>query len=231
MGNTFGTFTKRHGGGLSPGMDPGEVRPLNPAWIALPLLSLGFAAFAPLLYAAIRRSSRRLGVCAALYLVADLVFVALSSVSKSHSAGGGVAGAGIICIAIGGSVHVAAIRKPAARPLDAVARVRLERERRRRARAIAASDPRLALEAGIGRPDLPGHEDDGGLVDVNHAPASVLATLPGIDASIAHRIADACNSVGGFLSAAHVSIALDLPPQQLRDAEDRMLFLPLYAAP
>lgn len=103
----------------------------------------------------------------------------------------------------------------------------MERERRRRARAVALIDPQLAREAGIGRPDLAGHEDDGGLVDVNHVPASVLATLPGIDRALAQRIADERTNVGGFLSAAHVSITLDLPPEQLRDAEDRFLFLPL----
>lgn len=227
MGTTLGASTKPHTDGVAPSVDTAELQPLNPAWIALPLLTLGFATFAPFLYAAIRRSSRLLGVCATLYLVAYAGFVALAAATTSNSAGNGLAGAGIISIVVGGTVHIAAIRKPTPRPLDAVARVRLERDRRRRARAIAGSDPGLALEAGIGRPDLPGHEDDGGLVDVNHAPTTVLATLPGIDAPTAHRIADARTDVGGFLSAAHVSITLDLPPDQLREAEDRMLFLPL----
>lgn len=207
--------------------DMEDARPLNPVWIAVPLVTFGLAAFAPFLYAAIRRSSRLMGVWAALYLVAAVFWIALADASNGNSVGGGVAGMTAIALMVGGAVHVAAIRKPAARQLDAVARVRVERERRRRARAIAASDPELAREAGIGRPDLPSHEDDGGLVDVNHAPPSVLAALPGIDASLAQRIADGRTSVGGFLSAAHVSIALDLPPEQLRDAQDRMLFLPM----
>jgi DNA uptake protein ComE-like DNA-binding protein len=41
---------------------------------------------------------------------------------------------------------------------------------------------------GIGRPDLPRWYDDGGLIDVNQVPASVLAALPGVDAGPAHRL-------------------------------------------
>ena len=203
------------------------VRPLHPVWIALPVVSLGILAFAPFLYAAIRRSSLLLGVWAAFYFAVGAAGLVLAGATSSDSVGNSVAGMLLICAAGGGAVHVAAIRKPAPRPLDAVARVRLERERRRRARAVAIVDPQLAREAGIGRPDLPGHEEDGGLVDVNHAPAGVLATLPGIDPALAQRITEERTNVGGFLSAAHVSITLDLPPEQLRDAEDRMLFLPL----
>lgn len=213
------------GGQADVDMEP--VRPLHPVWIAVPLVSLGVLAFAPFLYAAIRRSSRLLGVWAAFYLAVGAAGIVLAGATSSNSVGNSVAGMLLICAAGGGAVHVAAIRKPAPRSLDAVARVRLERERRRQARAVAVVDPQLAREAAIGRPDLPGHEDDGGLVDVNHVPASVLATLPGIDAALAQRITDERTEVGGFLSAAHVSITLDLPPEQLRDAEDRMLFLPL----
>jgi hypothetical protein len=37
----------------------------------------------------------------------------------------------------------------------------------------------MAWELRIGRPDLPRVYDDGGLIDVNHVPPQVLATLPG----------------------------------------------------
>jgi hypothetical protein len=38
----------------------------------------------------------------------------------------------------------------------------------------------LAAELRIGRPDLPRHFDDGGLIDVNTVPAQVLSRLPGL---------------------------------------------------
>ena len=38
----------------------------------------------------------------------------------------------------------------------------------------------LAQELKIGRPDLPRDYDDGGLVDVNHVPAAILAARLGL---------------------------------------------------
>jgi len=47
--------------------------------------------------------------------------------------------------------------------------------RRAQARALLASDPALAGELVIGRPDRHRQYDDGGLVDVNNVPTAVLA--------------------------------------------------------
>ena len=49
----------------------------------------------------------------------------------------------------------------------AAARTRIER--RATGRHMLASQPALAHEVGIGRPDIPG-ADDYGLIDVNHCP-------------------------------------------------------------
>src|SRR5690606_39982870 len=40
----------------------------------------------------------------------------------------------------------------------------------------------LAKRLAIGRPDLPRQFDDGGLIDLNHAPEHVLTSLPGVSA-------------------------------------------------
>ena len=47
---------------------------------------------------------------------------------------------------------------------------------RREARRLQQDNPVLAQELKIGRPDLPRGYDDGGLVDVNHVPAAILAS-------------------------------------------------------
>jgi DNA uptake protein ComE-like DNA-binding protein len=87
-----------------------------------------------------------------------------------------------------------------------------QREREReRARELARKDPVAALDRGVGRPDLPGaHHGD--LVDVNHAPARVLVTLPGVDAETARRIVATREGVGQFSSVADMCFVLDLDP-------------------
>ena len=101
-----------------------------------------------------------------------------------------------------------------------------ERLRRRsEARKLATSDPVLAHELRIGRPDLGGDFDDGGLVDVNHSPSEVLEALPGVDRQIADRIVSARAELGGFTSLDELSVSLDLPPAQLDGIADRLLFL------
>jgi len=84
------------------------------------------------------------------------------------------------------------------------ARLRQARERladRERALKLARDDPDLAIEVGTGRPDLPG-ADHRGVVDVNHAPAQVIQTLPGVGDRLADQIIDARDRVGGFASVA-----------------------------
>ncbi|WP_165952669.1 AfsR/SARP family transcriptional regulator [Kribbella albertanoniae] len=55
-------------------------------------------------------------------------------------------------------------------------------------RRYANYDPEAVRRAGVGRPDLRLGTDDGGLVELNGAPAEVLATLPGVTAEVAARI-------------------------------------------
>src|SRR5205807_9001109 len=80
---------------------------------------------------------------------------------------------------------------------------------RERARRLAQDRPVVAKELGVGRPDL-SDAQDAGLVDVNNAPARVLATLPGVDDSLATRIVEARAEVHGFSSADDLGLALNL---------------------
>jgi hypothetical protein len=108
---------------------------------------------------------------------------------------------------------------------QAVAMAQHRRELRQQARELAERDPVLARELRIGRPDLPRQYDDGGLVDVNHAPVHVIATLPGMTDELARRVVTARDEVGVFVSAEDVSIAVDLPPHLNTDLVELTIYL------
>lgn len=98
-------------------------------------------------------------------------------------------------------------------------------EQHDRALKLARENPRLALEAGVGRPDLPGAYD-GGLVDLNHAPPEVIACLPNFDDDLAHRVIAARERVDGFTSLEDFGILLDLSGAQVEHLRDHVVFLP-----
>ena len=95
----IGAARQQPGGQASVDME--WVPPLHPVWIAVPLVSLGALAFAPFLYAAIRRSSRLLGVWAAFYLVVAAAGVVLAGATSGNSVGNSAAGMLLICAAGG----------------------------------------------------------------------------------------------------------------------------------
>lgn len=68
------------------------------------------------------------------------------------------------------------------------------------ARQIAEHDPLLAKRMRIGRPDLPRTEDDGGLIDLNHAPAELLRHLPGFNQATAEQVRERVERLGPFQS-------------------------------
>jgi hypothetical protein len=98
-------------------------------------------------------------------------------------------------------------------------------EQRRKALELAREDPELAREAGVGRPDLPGSYD-GGVVDLNHAPAEIIACLPGFDAELACRLVDARERIHGFASLEDLGSLLDLPGDQVELLRDMVVLLP-----
>jgi len=79
-----------------------------------------------------------------------------------------------------------ALRRPCERRMaaraaydDRVARAEHVDDERRAMMALAAGNPGRAAALGVGRADLAGTRH-GYLVDVNHAPASAIAGLPGV---------------------------------------------------
>ncbi|GHE77358.1 hypothetical protein GCM10017786_03410 [Amycolatopsis deserti] len=171
-------------------------------WWYLPLtiLSLGLLTWVPFVHAAARLRRPRIHLWAVLYF-ALMVFVLVTlppyteTPTPAENTRANIGVAMILAIVGAASVQQFFLRRTrtAPRPEEdpAVARVRAARERRRQARELAANDPAMARELGIGRPDLSRDYDDGGLVDLNAAPASAIAETCGIDPAVAQRIVDA----------------------------------------
>jgi Helix-hairpin-helix motif len=100
-----------------------------------------------------------------------------------------------------------------------------QRERRKLAREILANDRALAKTLCIGRPDL--HRDfaDGGLIDINHVPYTVLASLPGINVEMARRIVSARDSLDGLRSPADLVVDADVPSEVVDAVKDVLVFV------
>lgn len=118
--------------------------------------------------------------------------------------------------------HFAQLVHPADARLEA-ARERLGEHEK--ALELARENPPLALEAGVGRPDLPGAYD-GGLVDLNNAPPEVIACLPGFDIELGRRVVAIREQLDGFSSLEDLGVALDLPGAQVEHLRDHAVFLP-----
>ncbi|MFC5263799.1 BTAD domain-containing putative transcriptional regulator [Kribbella qitaiheensis] len=150
---------------------------------AVPIISVGMLSGPLVGILAIRRRSIRLGAAAVGYLAVTLGGALLIDTSSdeitSDSDGFGVFL--VIASALVCAVHVAVIvpRRKRTPGLD---------PRRQYARQLAAEHPQIARQLGIGRPDLPNQFEDGGLIDINDAPESVLRTLPGVSAEQAALI-------------------------------------------
>jgi DNA uptake protein ComE-like DNA-binding protein len=216
----------------SDSMPPGRAA-LSVTWAALPFLSLGYAT--PFTFAAAllwRRSLHLLVSTAAYAGVFALVLYLLPDIGKQEGTERAV-GVLLFVLAVVGCGHSFLIRRRVFDPhgLSAVdneavvERVKRRRLLRDKARELAAADPGLAKELRIGRPDLPRQYNDGGLVDVNHAPPEVLTLLPGITPELADRIERVRAETGGFMSAEELSAVAGLPPSLTGDVADYAVFI------
>ena len=194
-------------------------------WVWLSVIPFGLGAWAPI-YAGARVHNRRwMTYGAAWSLIAAIGWV-VAIASNGGSAGGlliilGWAGAAATSFAIRDQY-----RKMLGSPFEeAVLGAQGRLADRDRARKLARERPALALEMGIGRPDLP-NAQSAGLVDVNNAPAGVLARLPGIDDALANEIVRARNDTHGFSSVEDLGTALDLDGNVVEDLRDCVVFLP-----
>jgi Helix-hairpin-helix motif len=197
-------------------------------WALVPALTLGWCTPFTFTYAAVRMRSTRLWWCAAAYAVVSSISFLLLSGANENSWQVNVGTTLVLLEMAVGTAHAFALRPklmsdPTPQQIalaDATARVRLREEARR----LFVTNPVLADELRIGRPDLPRRFDDGGLVDVNHAPASALTEIPGISDELAERISSVRGGIGGFDSVDDLSVTLGLVPQSLERAAEFLVF-------
>ena len=208
-------------------------------WAFVPLYTIGFGTVAVLGWAAVRLRSLWLAVCA---IVAVLIVVGVLALPDGSSLGGGLIVLGPIS---GGLVATFIVRGKLVRPtrgpaelaagdpsgsstatVDPAVRDALaHRTRRAEARRILETDPALARELCIGRPDLPREYDDGGILDVNHVPADALAALPGFTPEVAARVVEAREECGGFTLLTELVVYADVPEELAEELADRLVFL------
>jgi DNA uptake protein ComE-like DNA-binding protein len=224
---------------VSPGRPPGVPAPAtvpaqrsprlrDKAWLLL-TLPLGCTTFAAFGYIGIRARRRRWLAWAGVYFATLAGWLVLDTPAHPSSTAQGVGAVLWLVTWIGGGVHALVVSNDAVRrihggedPMVEAAQARIER--RADGRRLLASQPALAHELGVGRPDVPG-ADDFGLIDVNHVPADTLTRLPGITADLAARIAAARAQAGGFSSAEDLGVLLDLPPATVDGLRDVAVFL------
>ncbi|GLZ12664.1 hypothetical protein Acsp04_28990 [Actinomadura sp. NBRC 104425] len=195
-------------------------RGLSIAWALSPVLTLGIVSPFIFAFAAARLRSRLLWLATGIYFVAWTVMFITAGLPDSGP-GDAAFSIALMIVWMGATVHAFAIRDrvffqaPDHRSA-AFQRAQLEvehrRELRRRAMEIVNRDPAMAIEMRIGRPDLPRAFDDGGLVDVNHAPAPALAAVLGITPEQAHQLVQVRERCGGFVSAEEAAALAGLPP-------------------
>lgn len=213
----------------NPGDRSGVLRQVG--WASVPVWSIGFLTFVPFLaFAVIQRRKQDWAVFGA-YLAATIGMIVALAAVNSDSAGGAAVGGYIIALAGAGAVHAAVLFRPSRPPaplavgnrqIEAQARDRIER--RKHARHLVEANPAVARDLHIGRPDLAGQYDDGGLVDVNHVPPTTLLSYLGLTQAETADVIQARDSLGRFSSADELCAYTQLSPDRVDELRDLMIF-------
>lgn len=192
---------------------------------AVPLLSCGFASFAVMGFFAAYRRSWRIGLSAAAYLTLAVVsWTSINPDSEQVTIGDDISLLAALVMWVGGAAQglFLGLGKPRHRPAAATVQAIELRARREQARRLLTQHPDIARRLHIGRPDLAPEYDDGGLVDVNGAPAEVLARVPGISPEQARRIVEHRTATGPLLTVDQL-VDHQLLPRQLVDEQRDVL--------
>jgi DNA polymerase-3 subunit epsilon len=206
------------------------------AWALVPLLTLGLLTSVIVGHASIRLRSRTIAVTGALYAIATVCFMTLATIYPDGSPPVAANAVMLVCFLgpwLGGTVQAFTLRRRMFTPNTAAANnqtaedyVRYRARLRAQARQIAAMNPVYARELRIGRPDLPRTYDDGGLIDINHAPTQLLVGLPGITAPIAQQITELRQQRGPFVSAEDVAASILLDPHLVPQLAEYTVYIP-----
>jgi hypothetical protein len=192
------------------------------------VLSAGLLAAVPFWHAWSRLRRPALRTLALIYTAIDVFLVVLLAITPERKPDGSsgnevistIGGFTVCAVLVVACIQLRGIRRavyagPRALPIDAdplVARALAARQRREEARRMWTSDPALARELGVGRPELRRGFDDGGLVDLNSVPAPVIAGVCGIDPAQAEAIVAARTARGGtFYNLGELFVDVPLP--------------------
>jgi DNA uptake protein ComE-like DNA-binding protein len=194
------------------------------------LFSFGVAA--PILFAIAGLQARKRSwlLAAGLYTVLIWGGFALAVVSERDSAESTLAGLMLIVGFLGSSAHAFLIRPEYARRVVGVPDSPLEAARnvveaRAEAQRLAREEPAVALELGVGRPDVATARSMG-VVDVNHASPTAIALLPGIDDRLATQIVSAREEINGFESLEDCGGVVGLDGNVVEGLRPFVVFLP-----
>ena len=209
-------------------------------WFFVHVLSFGILSPVPFAHAATRTRRTRDVAIAVLYVLAVIIPFVLIGTSPKNAAGhvdsvaADVGVSVILLVLLGGLVHLIFLRQrvfggptdAGPRHVDPSVQSALQaRQKRSEARQLAASDPLMAREVKVGRPDLYRTYDDGGLVDLNSAPAAVISSVMGVDQSVAEQIVAARTTAGRFYAVDDVFSYADLPTDTWDVVRDRGIVL------
>jgi len=206
-------------------------------WALSPAYTVGVVAFIPALHAAIKLRRRQLWWSSAALVAGDLAAWPLLD-QPDGSAVSDVGAVLAICLAVAGTVQALRLRSEVfadaavvasgptgAQGDPAVQQALAARQRRGESAALAARDPALARDLKIGRPDLARQYDDGGLVDVNGAPASVLVSHLRLTPAQAESVVAARDRLGRFQSVDDLTTFADVSQQALDLVRERVIAL------
>jgi len=207
-------------------------------WAFAPLLTCGYAA--PIMFGMALGRRRDTLTLAALIVHSALIVIGCAAVFGSDDPiptwAVAIFSVTMALSTFGSTAHLLVIRPlvwaspshaqvPVAR-LSSMEVVDRARKLRDQARRTAQADPMLAKRLGIGRPDQQRQFDDGGLVDLNHAPLHVLMSLPGVTERSARQIQDWVERSGPFSSLGEVMLVIEISPTFEHHLREYCVFIP-----
>jgi DNA uptake protein ComE-like DNA-binding protein len=199
-------------------------------WVVAALAPFGIGV--PVLFAtaAHRVDKRSWYAAAAFWGVLSWGGIAVAIVSPDDSTGSTIGGFMILLAWFGGAVHALMARGEYNRRRRSPAKRAIEQARdavaaRREAQRLADEEPEVALQMGVGRPDVTGARHLG-VVDLNRAGADAIEALPGVTRKLAREIVRAREEIDGFASLEELGMTLHLDGDLVEDLRPYVVFLP-----
>ena len=204
-------------------------------WTSIPIWSLGLLSCVPFLAFAVIQHRKRDWAVFAAYLATTVALIAAVGLVNTDSGWGDAVGVLMVALATCAAIHACILFRPGRdqsprvsadrqRNQEAMAVARSRIQRRNDARRMVQTNPVLARELRIGRPDLPREYDDGGLVDVNRVPGAVLAAKLGLTPDEVTNVLEARDKLGRFASTDELCDVTVLSPRRVDELRDLMVF-------